>query len=264
MVPTGSIISMAVSAVVGIAVPILMAWWLVKKHQVRVTPILVGAGVFVLFALVLEPLVHKAVLGGTCGVTIMGNVWYYALYGGLMAGLFEETGRFLAMKFVLKKEPGTAKTGLGYGIGHGGTEMILLFGLTMISNLVLSIMINSGQSDVILSSTPAEAQEQLQGQFAQLETLGPGLLLIGLWERISALILQLGLSLMVWTAVRRGGKWLWLYPAAISLHFLVDAVAVILSKSATPAAVETIIFALAIAVGTIGYKVSCNLSQNNG
>ncbi|MDD5968908.1 MAG: YhfC family glutamic-type intramembrane protease [Anaerostipes sp.] len=27
-----------------------------------------------------------------------------SLYGSLMAGLFEETGRFLAMRYVLKKE----------------------------------------------------------------------------------------------------------------------------------------------------------------
>ena len=52
---------------------------------------------------------------------------------------------------------------------------------------------------------------------ARLSTIliGAGTLIIGIWERFSALVLHLGLSLMVWVAVRKGGKWLWLFPAAI-------------------------------------------------
>lgn len=255
MVPFASIVSMAVAAVVGIATPILLGWWLVKKYQMRTTPIMVGAGVFVVFALVLEPIVHQIVLKGPSGATIQGNIWYYALYGGLMAALFEESGRFLAMKYVLKKEPDGLLTGVSYGIGHGGTEMLMIFGLSMISNLVVSALINSGQADTILASVPAEAKAQAEAQFAQLESLSAGTLLLGLWERISAIILQIGLSLMVWTAVRRGGKWLWLLAAAFMLHFVVDAVAVILSKSVSTWAVEIVIFAMALAVGTIGLNL---------
>lgn len=253
---------MAASAVVGIAVPVLLAWWLVKKHYLKTLPILVGAAVFVLFALVLEAMVHQVVLKGSFGSAIIGNVWYYATYGGLMAGLFEESGRFLSMKFVLKKEPGTALTGLGYGIGHGGAEMLILFGVTMVSNLVISILINAGQADSLFSKVPADSSAQLQAQLTQLESLSAGTLLLGLWERISALILHLGLSLMVWTAVRRAGKWIWLFPAAILLHGVVDAVAVILSKSASMVSLEIIVFAMAIAVGTIGLKVSQTLQPS--
>ena len=260
MVPVSSLIAMAAGAVVGIAAPVLLAWWLVKKYAVKTTPILVGAGVFVVFALVLESLLHKAVLQGTFGATILGNIWYYALYGGLAAALFEETGRFLAMKFVLKKEPGTVQTALGYGMGHGGIEMLLIYGLTMISNLVLSVLINSGQADSLFANVPAEAQAQVQAQFTQLETLGFGSVLLGLWERCSALILQLGLSVVVWTAVRRGGKWLWLFPAAFFLHFLVDAVTVILSKTVSMVAVEAIVFAMAVAVGAIAFMLAKSLS----
>ena len=42
---------MAVGALVGIAVPVVLAIWLVKKHKASWKTILVGAGVFVLFAL---------------------------------------------------------------------------------------------------------------------------------------------------------------------------------------------------------------------
>lgn len=262
MVPTGSVVMMAVNAVMGIGVPVVLAWWLVKKHHANVNTILIGAGVFFVFALLLEPILHQVVLKGPHGATITGNVWYYALYGGLAAGIFEETGRFLAMKFLLKKEPAGAITPVAYGVGHGGLEMIMIFGLSMISNLVLSAMINAGQMDTLLSASPADARGQLETQLSQLETVGIGALAMGLWERASALILQLGLSVMVWAAVRRGGKWLWLFPAAILLHALVDGVAVILSKSVPLWATETVILAMALSVGAIGYLLGRTLNRD--
>ena len=164
------------------------------------------------------------------------------------------------MKFLMRREPTTALPGVAYGAGHGGVEMLIIFGITMISNLVLSVMINSGQADTLIASAPAEAQEQVQAQFAQLASVTPGALLIGFWERLSALVLHLGLSLMVWTAVRRGGKWLWLFPAAILLHALVDGVAVILSKSVSMVSVELIILAMALAVGAMGWMLGRKLN----
>ena len=250
---------MALGALFGIAAPVLLAVWLVKKYKVRPTTILIGAVVFIVFALVLEPILHQVVLKGPYGPAILGDTWYYALYGGLAAGLFEETGRFLAMKFLLKKEPSTALPAVAYGAGHGGVEMLLLYGVTMVSSIALAVMINSGQADTILAAAPAEAQAQVQAQFDQLQDADAGSYLYGIWERISALILQLALSVIVWTAVRKGGKWLWLFPAAILLHFLVDALAVVLTKSVGLAAVEAVIFAMAIAIGAIGYMLARKL-----
>ena len=142
---------------------------------------------------------------------------------------------------------------LPLGIGHGGAEMLIIFGITMIGNLVFSAMINSGQTDVLFSKASGEAAGQLQAQLDQLQALGAGTLLIGLWERFSALILQVGLSLIVWVAVRKGGKYLWLFPAAVALHAIVDAGAVLLQKSAGMVPLELIVTAEAIAVAAIGY-----------
>ena len=258
MVPTSSIILMAFNALVGIAVPICLAWYLVRKHHARLSTILIGAATFIVFALVLESLLHQLVLKGPHGSAIMGNTLRYALYGGLAAGLFEETGRFLSMKFLMKKEPSTPVPALAYGVGHGGAEMLILFGITMISNLVLSFLINAGQADTILSQVPADAAEaaaQAQAQFDALQTTTAGGWLIGLWERFSALLLHLGLSVLVWVAVRRGGKWLWLFPAAIALHALVDTGAVLLQKSVGMVPLELIVMAEAIAVAGLAYLV---------
>ncbi len=261
MIPAGTLAFMVLDIVLGFAVPVCLAWWMIKKYKVRLSTILIGAATFIVFALVLEALVHKIVLGGSLGATIQGKTLYYALYGGLMAGLFEETGRFLSMKFLMKKEPTTVLPGLAYGAGHGGVEMLIVFGISMISNLVMSVMINAGQLETIVSQTPAEAQEQVRAAAAQLAELRAGSLLLGLWERISALILHLSLSVLVWAAVRKGGKWLWLFPAAILLHAGVDAQAVILSKSASMPALEAIIFAESVAIAGIAYMAGRRISS---
>ena len=256
MVSTGSIIMFLVNAVLGIAIPVFLAWWAVKKHNANLSTILIGAGTFLVFALMLESLVHRLVLSGPRGDAIQGNILYYALYGGLMAGLFEETGRFLSMKYLMKKEPSDTKAAVSYGIGHGGVEMIIVFALSMISLFVMAVMINAGQTDALLSNAPAEAQDQLSAQFEQLKTASAGTYLYALWERFSALILHVSLSILVWVAVRKGGKWLWLFPAAILLHALVDGLAVILSKSAGMFSIELIVMALAIAFAGLAWLVA--------
>lgn len=259
MVPASSLILMAVNAILGVAVPICLSIWLIRKHHARLSTILIGAGTFIVFALVLESIMHQLVLKGPHGSAIMDNTLLFALYGGLAAGIFEETGRFISMKFLMKKEPSAPLPGVAYGIGHGGMEMLIVFGITMVSNLVLSIMINAGQADSIISMVPENAIAQVQAQFEQLQTIGAGTWLLGLLERISALAIHLGLSMMVWVAVRKGGRWLWLFPAAILLHASVDAGAVLLQKSVGMFTLEMIVMAEAIAVAAIGYLVARKL-----
>ena len=101
----------------------------------------------------------------------------------------------------------------------------------------------------------------MQAQFNQLQTASAGSYLIGIWERVSAIILQLSLSVLVWAAVRKGGKYLWLFPAAIFIHFLVDAGAVVLSKSTTMVATEIIITAEALATAAIAYMIGKQLKE---
>jgi uncharacterized membrane protein YhfC len=261
MIPTSSLVMIVINLVLGFAIPIYLAWWLVKKHNASWRTILIGAATFIVFALVLESLVHNIVLKGPHGAAIQNNTLYFAVYGGLMAGLFEETGRFLSMKYLLKKEPTTVKPALAYGIGHGGVEMILLFGFAMVSYLVMAVMIKAGQTDTLFSQVPAEAQGQIQAMISELTRANVGDWLSSLWERFSALLLHLSLSVLVWAAVRKGGKWLWLFPAAILLHALVDGIAVVLMRSTGTLVLETIIFAMAIAIASLAYMVARRISS---
>ncbi|MBQ9322755.1 MAG: YhfC family intramembrane metalloprotease, partial [Clostridia bacterium] len=97
-VPALSMALMAAAMVFAFGAPIVLLFYY-KKRGAQVLPFFIGCAVFVVFALILEALVHNIVLKGLpVGEKIMGNTLLYALYGGLMAGLFEETGRFLAFK----------------------------------------------------------------------------------------------------------------------------------------------------------------------
>ena len=96
----------------------------------------------------------------------------------------------------------------------------------------------------------------MAAQIDQLKSASAGEYLYGLWERFSAIILQVSLSILVWAAVRRGGKWLWLFPAAILLHAIVDGVAVIISKSLGMFAVELIITVMAVAISLLAWFVA--------
>jgi len=117
-------------------------------------------------------------------------------------------------------------------------------------------MINAGMTDTLTAGVPAEAQAQVTAQLEQIKATTAGEFLLGLWERFSALILQVSLSILVWAAARKGGKWLWLFPAAILLHALVDGIAVILSKQAGYVTVELILLAMAIAVAGLAWLVA--------
>ena len=199
---------------------------------------LIGAATFIVFAMILESILHNLIFLTPLWTILQGNIWLYGLYGGLAAGVFEETGRFLAFKLILKneREPVAA---LSYGIGHGGAEAILLVGVTMVNNLVLAAMASAGAT---ADPTVLELAEQLTSTPA-------GMFLWAAFERVGAIIVHVSLSVLVFAAVRVPGK-KWLFPTAIGIHAAADFIAVVSNANLPVAATEFIvlIFALIVAV----------------
>ncbi len=227
-VPPLSIVYMIISCLIGFALPLAAFLYLRLKKKADILPFFIGCAVMVLFALILEALVHQLILGSETGARIQRNVWLYAAYGGLMAGLFEETGRFLALKTVLRKYQGRDINALMYGAGHGGIESALLLGVTMINNVIYSFIINAGGASALLAPLPDAGKAQVQDAVQKLISTPSHHFLLGGVERIFAVVLQISLSVLVWFAAKRPGK-RWLFPAAIGLHAIVDAATVILA-----------------------------------
>jgi uncharacterized membrane protein YhfC len=226
-IPGMTMAMMGVAGVLGLCIPVALYIFLRKKKGADHMPFWIGAAVFVVFAMLLEKTVLYFLSQTGGWKDLQGNLWLYAIVGGLFAGVFEETGRFAAMKTVLKNKRGNDANALMYGAGHGGIEVVILLSLTMINNLVLCALANSGNMALVSAGGPAVTQ-MVQG-FA---TVSPLLFLLGVVERIGAVALHMSLSVLVWFAVKNRRQW-FLYPAAVLIHAVADAVAVILAGSGT-------------------------------
>lgn len=244
------ILSITAVLLLTIAVPLGVMRYL-RKRGGTWKDFLAGAGTFILFALILEQLLHILVLKSPLGPVIQGNIWLYGIYGGLAAGIFEETGRFLAFRSILKNRQSRI-TSLTYGIGHGGIEAFLITGLMMVSNLVLGLLYVRGVS------LPAEIVPSVE---ALLSTPAGNFFWAGL-ERLTAMTLHLSLSVLVFTSLRTSRRWL--YPAAILLHTAVD-FSVVTSNFLSIAATEILILAATLLIAAWAasiYKKLPEIAEN--
>ena len=190
------------SVVLSMGVPIALFIAGRVKLKARISSFFIGAGTYLLFAMLLEQQLHVLVIQ-FCGLNAQSRPWLYYVYAALAAAVFEETGRLIAMKFWMKKWLDFPNA-LMYGIGHGGVEAILIGGLSGISNLVSMLMINSGAMQNTLAALPAESANQTVSQLSALWTTPAPLFFVSGIERISAIILHIGLSLLIYRAVKAG------------------------------------------------------------
>lgn len=247
-VPELSIIFMAVVALVGIAIPVMLLIFFRKKYKSSLLAFFTGCGVFVVFALLIEGTLHRLILPSDLGQKIQANFWLFAAYGGLMAGLFEETGRFVAFKTLLRKKSGDNRNALMYGAGHGGFEVFYLLTVSMISYISMAVMLNSGMGAKLTAGVHDPATlKTLEATFASLAQTPSATFLMSIVERLAAVTLQISLSVLVWFAAKQKGRF-WLFPLAVVLHALIDAVAVIMAKNGINVwIIEGAIYAVAVA-----------------
>lgn len=160
----------------------------------------------------------------------------YALTLGLLAGLFEETARYLLFKFFLKRSRSWSH-GVFIGLGHGGTEAILL---GMMSALAFANMLAYRNIDLAtVPSIPADQLELARQQVAAYWALPPYLAILGLAERIFAICLHVALSVMVLHGLaNQQAGWFWL---AVAWHALVDAAAVFFGRQIDPLMLEGLV-----------------------
>lgn len=224
--------SMAMMAIAIVCVAVMFFGMMIyakKKLNASLKPFFVGCAVFIIFAMILESIMHNIVLRSSVGETIQNNIWLYALYGGFAAGVFEETGRFLAFKTVVKKSEKKLDS-VVYGMGHGGVEALLIVGLSFIGSIVISVLINSGMSDMLYQGVTEQAAiESVDAQIKSLTVTAPYMYLASILERVIAITYHISASVLVYAAARRGK--IWLYPVMILIHALYDGAAVVIAST---------------------------------
>ncbi len=201
-----------------------------KNREVSLLSALWGAVGFIVFALILEQLLHMVMLP-----VVQNNIWTYGLYGAFAAGIFEETARFLVFKTVMKKKT-APKDGVMYGIGHGGIESALIVGIGLINLAAIGILVNTVGVDEALKMSGATDEAIIAAADAQIEALtqqSVGMCFVSVFERILTMVLHVALSVWVFRAAREKGR-IWLYPAAILMHAAVDFPVVLFQRGFLP------------------------------
>ena len=219
-----------------ILLPIIAAIYLSRRFGLSWKLFLAGGITFIASQILHIPLV----LALTSTFKSWG-IMAYAIVLGLLAGIFEETARYILFKFI-RKESKTWNEGVFIGLGHGGTEAIILGVLTALAFANMMVYRNIDLSTV--SSIPADQLELAKQQVAAYWSTPFYLALLGMVERIFAMCLHISLSVMVLFAViNKKPVWFWL---AILWHAIVDTVAVYLGQQISMLALEGIVGIFAI------------------
>jgi uncharacterized membrane protein YhfC len=210
----GLVLSFAISLIA----PFAIYFALRRRMTLSWRNIGVGAAIFVVFALVLEQLLHYAMrTNPETGAWLKTHAWGFAVYGALAAALFEEGGRYVGLRFFVKPtgNPGTATA---YGLGHGGIETLLIGALPLFASVVFALLSKLSVLDQVLAGKLP--QPVLAKVHAQLSHLTFAMAAVGGFERLVAIGLQIAFSFVVWRAVEQKRPALLL--AAIGFHAAAD------------------------------------------
>ena len=216
---------LTITVILMIAIPVcfFICWRRKHKEQTKISWLIAGAAGFVISARMLEVGVHYFCIVADNPVSrfINGNTAAFVLYGITMAGIFEECGRLIILKYILKKNR-TRENAVIYGIGHGGIEILTVFLPAMILYLAIAVMFSQGDTETALKTlniteeTAAAALPSVQAAAA----FDYAMMAMNVMERLLAMLIHIGLTVIVYYGVVNAKKLC--LPAAILLHMLAD------------------------------------------
>ncbi len=244
MTITGLILRL-LNAILMLGIPCFLALKLYRRGRGSFRPIWIGAAAFILSQVghipfnqfVMLPLLES---NGISPLSQEGtSLLILGIAAGLSAGVFEETTRYLVMKFWLKRDHNDFLP-VKYGVGHGGIEAVLT-GLLALYALV-QVMALGG--DGVLSAFDPEQVALIQSQLEAYWAVPWQQSLLGAWERVSAMSFHIGASIMVYKSVREK-KPGWLLIALLG-HTVLNAFVVILAPKMDLVLLEGILFLFAV------------------
>jgi len=227
-----------------IILPIVLGFWLTRKFKLSWKLFFAGAITFIA-----SQVLHIPFLYGLTALFANGTLpspplaWstaFNAVMLGLLAGIFEETARYVLYKFILKKAR-TWNEGVLVGAGHGGVEAFLV-GVMGVFTVINMIVLKN--VDLSAMGIPADQLALAKQQVAAFWDSPAYMGLLGFAERIFAICLHLSLSVMVlYSVVYRKPVWFWM---ALLWHAIVDAAAVYLLPLIGALAVEGVVGGMAV------------------
>ena len=232
-----SVPALAITVVLMLAIPIgsFLFWYKKHKAQVNILYLIAGAAGFIVSARVLELGMHYLciVMDNPVSRFINGNTAAFVLYGTVMAGVFEECGRFIVLKFILKKNR-TRENAVLYGVGHGGIEILAVLLPSMALYLIIAILFSVGNAEDALSAlkiTDNSAAAALPSVQAAAAFDYP-LMAMNVAERLLAMCAHIGLTVIVFYGIKNMKKTF--LPSAILLHMTMDTFPALYQRDVIP------------------------------
>lgn len=251
---TATLVGYGISGALMVLLPIIVFLVWRKRTKAPIVPTIAGAATFFLSAMVFEQIPIQILFNfyQPTAEALRNSVVLYYIVGALLAGIFEETGRFVTMRFFLKKYT-RKQNALSFGIGHGGFESLYI-GFTTMSLIVLGMIVNSGNLGQITDSLEGAMLETAMEQVRNYSSQTFGGCMLGVLERCIAITAHTAFSMLVFRAVH-DKKCGWLYPFAIFLHALFDFILVLYAgKLITLAVLEVILVAIVVPMFLLTYR----------
>jgi uncharacterized membrane protein YhfC len=222
------VITYALNGLLMVAMPIGLAIILVKRWKPGWKIWWIGAATFILSQAGHIPFNWgaQALLNRT-GIIYWSPIAqriFSAAFLGLSAGLFEETARYLVLRFWVK-EARSWRKGILFGAGHGGAEAIILGGLVLFSYVSMMAVHNVDLSSSLTSAQIEIARQQISAYWSipWYDSL------LGALERFFTIPAQIAMAVIVIQAfTRKRISWLFL---AIAFHAIIDGTVVFLMPS---------------------------------
>lgn len=229
--------SLIITVILMIAIPVIffVHWRKKHKQQTKIGYLIAGAVGFIVSARVLELGVHLVCIVADNPVSrfINGNTVAFVLYGIIMAGVFEECGRYIVLKYIMKKNR-TPENAIMYGIGHGGIEILAVLLPSMILYLVIAVLFSAGNIENALSTLNI-AEDTAAAALPSVEAAAAfdyAMMAMNVLERLFAMLLHIGLTVVVYYGVCNANKAC--LPIAILLHMLMDTFPALYQRTLVP------------------------------
>jgi len=229
--------SLIISIIFMLAIPaaFFICWRKKHKGQTRIGWLIAGAVGFLVSARVLELGVHYFCIIQDNPVSrfINGHPAAFVLYGAAMAGVFEECGRHIVLKYIMKKDR-TPENAVLYGIGHGGIEVLMILLPMMITYLAIAVLFSSGDTESALRTLNITAESAAAALPAVRAAASFDYLMMALnvLERLIAMFLHIGLTVIVFYGVVSKKKRF--LPLAVLLHMLADTLPALYQRGLAP------------------------------
>jgi uncharacterized membrane protein YhfC len=251
MVSTLSVIFLILGGALIIGLPIVLGKIITRRSKKLFNAFIAGILSFLVMQMIIRlPLLQ--VLNSQKWFSDIPFIWMIIILA-TSAALFETFGRIVSIKLIMKKDY-RFNAGVAHGIAHGGTEAILLVGINFLVYGIIAILINNGIYDEIIGSNSEVAAGFNQIKDVLISTSSWDYLW-GIFERLSTIVVQIGLSVITVFAFKTGKKIYFLL--VFIIHSTVDFSSVLLLHySGSVALTEGLILMFAIITMVIIVKIN--------